>query len=126
MTLYIYRVGWTYPARNPVYISKSMKNPSRTRTLPGPVRPVGPCWTGHSASTGQTARPDRLDRLVPILAVNNILIPTYSRILLCKVGELSISCTDEIKWTLSVLVIFRMEAALSCHDKCSSTKMRTR
>ena len=59
MTLYIYRVGWTYPARNPVYRSKSMKNPSCTRTLRGPVRPIGP--------TGQTGRslPDRpqcLDR----------------------------------------------------------------
>ena len=59
VTLYIYRVGKTYPARNPVYRSKSMKNPSCTRTLPRPVRPVGP--------TGQTGRslPDRpqcLDR----------------------------------------------------------------
>ena len=67
MTLYIYRVGWTYPARNPVYRSKSMKTPSCTRTLPGPVRPVGPCKSGHSASTSQTARSDRL---VLILAVN--------------------------------------------------------
>ena len=59
MTLYIYRVGWTYHARNPVYKSKFIKNPSCTRTLPVPVRPVGP--------TGQTGRslPDRpqcLDR----------------------------------------------------------------
>ena len=51
--------GWTCPARNPITRSKSMKNPSCTRTLPGPVRPVGP--------TGQTGRslPDRsqyLDR----------------------------------------------------------------
>ena len=52
------------PVRNPVYRSKSMKNPSCTRTLPGPVRP---CWTGYSALTGQT------DRLVPILAVNWII-----------------------------------------------------
>ena len=57
MTLYIYRVGWTYPARNPVYRSKSIKISSCTRTLPGPVRPVGP--------TGQTGRPlpDRPQRL---------------------------------------------------------------
>ena len=54
MTLYIYRVGWTYPARNPVYRSKSIKISTCTRTLSGPVRPVGPCRTGHSASTGQT------------------------------------------------------------------------
>ena len=45
VTLYIYRVGWTYPVRNPVYRSKPMKNPSCTRTLPGPVTPVGPCRT---------------------------------------------------------------------------------
>ena len=25
MTHYIYRVGWTYPARNPIYRSKSIK-----------------------------------------------------------------------------------------------------
>ena len=49
VTLYIYRMGWTYPAKNPVYRSKSIKNPSCTRTLLGPVRPVGPCRTGHSA-----------------------------------------------------------------------------
>ena len=70
MTLYIYRVGWTYPVKNSVYRSKSMKTPSCTWTLPGPVRPVGPCRRGHSASTGQNARSDRSDRLVPILAVN--------------------------------------------------------
>jgi hypothetical protein len=66
-------VGWTYPARNPVYRSKSIKISSCTRTLPGPVRPVGPCRTGHSALTGQTARSYRSDRLVPILAVNTML-----------------------------------------------------
>ena len=44
-----------------------MKNPSCTRTLPVPVRPVGPCRIGHNASTGQTVWSDRL---VPILAVN--------------------------------------------------------
>ena len=59
-----------FPAKNPVYRSKSMKNPNCTRTLPVPV---GPCRTGHSASTGQTARSDRSDRLVPILAVNRHL-----------------------------------------------------
>ena len=62
MTLYIYRVGWTYPARNPYYRSRSTKNPYLTRTPPRPVRPVGPCQTGHNASTGQTARSDRSDR----------------------------------------------------------------
>ena len=53
MTLIFIGWGWTYPTRNPVYRSKSMKNPSCTQTLP---RPVGPCRTGHS--------------LVPILAIN--------------------------------------------------------
>ena len=57
MTLYIYRVGWTYPARNPITRSKSIKIPSCTRIPLGPVRPVDP--------TGQTGRllPDRLQRL---------------------------------------------------------------
>jgi len=72
------RVGWTYPARNPIYRSKSMKNPSCTRTLPGPVRPVGPCRAGHSASTDQTAWSDRL---VPILAVNNKVPENYKPVL---------------------------------------------
>jgi len=34
-----------------------------------------PCRTGHSASTGQTVRSDRSDRLVPILAVNTDTTP---------------------------------------------------
>ena len=34
------------------------------------VRPVGLCRTGYSAPTGQTARSDWSDRLMPILAVN--------------------------------------------------------
>ena len=42
MTLYIYRVGWTCPARNPITRFKSMKITSCTRTLLGPVRLVGP------------------------------------------------------------------------------------
>ena len=57
MTLYIYRVGKTYPARNPVYRSKSIKNSNCTRT-PRPVRPPG-----HTGQTG-------LFRLLPILVVN--------------------------------------------------------
>ena len=57
MTLYIYRVGWTYPARNSIKKSKSIKIPSCTRIPLGPVRPVDP--------TGQTGRllPDRVQRL---------------------------------------------------------------
>ena len=39
VTLYIYRVGKIYPARNHVYIYKSIKNPNYSRT---PSRPVGP------------------------------------------------------------------------------------
>src|SRR6185312_8238693 len=59
VTLYIYRVGKTYPARNLVYRSKSIKISICTRTLSGPVRQVGP--TGH---TGWPLpdRPQRLDR----------------------------------------------------------------
>ena len=59
VTLYIYRMGWTYPARNPAYRSKFMKNSSCTRTLPGPVRPVGP--TGQ-AGRSLPDRPQCLDR----------------------------------------------------------------
>ena len=57
MTLYIYRVGRTYPAINPITRSKSIKIPSYTQIPLGPVRPVDP--------TGQTGRllPDRLQRL---------------------------------------------------------------
>ena len=57
MTLYIYRVGWTYPGRNPFTRSKSMKITSCIRTLLGPVRP-----------TSQTGRllPNRLHRQRPV------------------------------------------------------------
>ena len=71
MTLYIYRVGWTYPARNPITRSKSIKTPSCTRIPLGPVRPIDP--TGQTGRllpdrlqclTGQTARAYRSDRSV--------------------------------------------------------------
>ena len=66
VTLYIYRVGKTYPARNPVYRSKSIKNSKCTRT-PRPVRPVGPTGqTGWSCQTGQTAWTHRSDRSVEV------------------------------------------------------------
>ena len=58
MTLYIYRVGKTYPARNSVYRSKSIKNSNYSRTPPRPVRPTGrplPDWPQY---------PDGLDRSV--------------------------------------------------------------
>ena len=48
VALYIYRVGWTYPARNPITRSKSIKIPSCTRIPLGPVRPVGCCRTDYS------------------------------------------------------------------------------
>ena len=57
VTFYIYRVGKTYPTRNLVYRSKSMKNPSCTRTLPGSVRPVGPTVLGRQATVPQPVRP---------------------------------------------------------------------
>ena len=55
MILYIYRVGWIYPAINPITRSKSIKIPSCIRIPLGPVDP-----------TGQTGRllPDRLQRLI--------------------------------------------------------------
>ena len=52
VTLYIYRVGWTCPARNSITRFKSMKITSCTRTLLGPVRLVGPTdQTGRSCQT---------------------------------------------------------------------------
>ena len=63
VTLYIYRVGKTYPARNHVYRSKFIKNSNCTWTPPRPVRPVGP--TGQTGWSCQTVykRLDRSDRL---------------------------------------------------------------
>jgi len=60
VTLYIYRVGKTYPARNHVYRSKSIKNSNCTRTPPRPVGPTG--QTGWSCQTVYR-RLDRSNRL---------------------------------------------------------------
>ena len=60
MALYIYRVEWTCPARNPITRSKSMKISSYIRTLLGPVRPVGSCRIGYIV----TDQSDRLGRPV--------------------------------------------------------------
>jgi hypothetical protein len=62
VALYIYRVEWTYPARNPNYRSKPMKNSNCTRIPGRPVcRPVGVArlatWSRQVrplVSTGQT------------------------------------------------------------------------
>ena len=54
MTLYIYRVEWTCPARNLITRSKSMKITSCTRTLPWPFRPVGRARPTIDASSDQT------------------------------------------------------------------------
>ena len=54
-----------------------------------PVRPVDPCRTGHSASTGQTARSDWSDRLVPILAVNTSIYFSCTNICVCADSLLS-------------------------------------
>ena len=67
VTLYIYRVRWTYPTRNLFYISKSTKISNCTRT---PLRPVGLLPDRLQHQTGQTAWSYRSDRLMPILAVN--------------------------------------------------------
>ena len=66
VTLYIYRVGKTYPAKNSIYRSKSIKNSNYSRILN---------QTGR-APTGSATAPDRSDRLMPILAVN-ICLPTF-------------------------------------------------
>jgi len=62
--LYIYRVGKTYPARNPVYRSKFIKNSNCTRTPPRQIRPIRPTGqTGWSCQTvyRRLGRSDRLD-----------------------------------------------------------------
>ena len=61
VTLYIYRVGKTYPVRNHVYRSKSIKNSHYSRT---PPRSVGPTGQTGRAPAGQATVPDRSDRLV--------------------------------------------------------------
>ena len=74
VTLYIYRVGKTYPVRNPIYRSKSIKFPNCTRTPHGPVGP-----TGHTGRLlpDRILRADQSDRLgapvrpvMPILAIS--------------------------------------------------------
>ena len=91
MTLYIYRVGWTYPARNSIYRSKSIKIPSCTRTLLGPVKPVRPVGRARLMlheprpvrplrSTGRTGPcqiqsstgPSFIDRSLPNSVVNRV------------------------------------------------------
>ena len=61
VTLYIYRVGKTYPARNLVYRSKSIKNSNYSRI---PPRPVGPTGQTGRAPAGSATAPDRLIRPV--------------------------------------------------------------
>jgi hypothetical protein len=58
---YIYRVGRTYPAINPIYISKSIKILICTRT---PHGPVSSCRIGYSIQAGQTTWIDRSDQLI--------------------------------------------------------------
>ena len=60
VSFYIYRVGWTYSARNSFYRFELKKHNS-TRTPLGPVRPVGLLPSRLQLSTGKTARTDRLD-----------------------------------------------------------------
>ena len=76
MTLYIYRVGRTCPAKNSFYRSKPMKNSNYTQILGGPVGPTGrPVGVAGPATrpTVQTAREHQSDRSnypVPILVIN--------------------------------------------------------
>ena len=60
MNFYIYRVGWTYPAKNPIISAKSIKIPNCTQIPLGPVRPTG--QIGRSCQTGYRCF-DRSDRL---------------------------------------------------------------
>ena len=80
MTLYIYRVGWTYPARNPItdlnlqrvlVVLGFQVDRSDRSDLTGQTGRC--CQTGYMVQTGQTAqkhRSDRSVRPVPILVVN--------------------------------------------------------
>ena len=68
VTLYIYRVGKTYPTRSHVYRSKFIKNSNYSRIPPRPVRPVGPTGQTGRSPAGQTTAPDRSDQLMLILA----------------------------------------------------------
>ena len=68
MTLYLYRVGWAYLAKNSVYRSKSIKSLvvlglCLDRSDP-PVRPVGRARPATTSQTSQTAWDDRSDQLV--------------------------------------------------------------
>ena len=64
MTIYIYRVEKTYPARNHVYRSKSIKNSNYSRIPPRLVRPVRPTGQTGRAPAGSATTPDWSDRLV--------------------------------------------------------------
>ena len=82
-----------------------------------PVRPVGPCRTGHSASTGQTARSDRL---VPILAVN-ICPMFFGKACLPKNILLSQNCLRSMINTTSAIFCTKGDKQLSamfCSSRC--------
>ena len=76
VALYIYRVGWTYPAKKFFLQIWIYQKPNSTRTLLGPIRPVGLLPGRLQRPTGQTARTDRSDRSMPILAVNRFIHQT--------------------------------------------------
>jgi len=88
VTLYIYRAGWTYPVRNLYYRSRSIKILIWLRLLldrsdrsDPPVRPVGPCRTGHSAPTGQTAHGCREDPMrTPHGRIRRLAVGIRSRV----------------------------------------------
>ena len=98
VTLCIYRVGKTYPARNHVYISKSIKNSNYTRT-PRPVWPVGPSGWSCQTVYRRLDRSDRLDTpirpVLPILIVNTLRPPNRS----CEVCVDNPVTTPPVKWS---------------------------
>ena len=76
LTLYIYRMGWTYPARNP-FIDLNLQKKSLVvlGLCLEPIRPVTPtgktgrsCQTGYRNMTGQTASAYRSDRSTRVAA----------------------------------------------------------
>ena len=109
MTLYIYRVRWTYPARNS-FTDLNLKNSNCTRTPPRPVTPVGP--TGH---TGRSLpdRPQCLDRsdcsvrpVRPVCANFDCQHRPHHFALACPIIAVFWGRTMSCVWSLSFFPLF--------------------
>ena len=125
VALYIYRVGGLVPQeillqdlnlwKTLVVLGLYLDRSDRSDL------PVGPCRTGHSASTGQTARSDRSDRLVPILAVDICPPCFFGKACLPKNILLSQNCLRAIINTTSAIFCTKGDKQLSdmfCLNRC--------